>query len=286
MTQTKIFPLIEVVKSYDVLIFDIWGVLYDGVEPYPDTISFLNNVIDNDKRVIFLSNTPRPGDIMANKFIAWGFDMKKATIYTSGDALREQLVSWNDEVFKNLGKKCYHIGGDRNQDLLRDITIDVTDNIKEADFLLITAYLEEDEDLNIYDGALEEAARLELQAICPNPDLTVNQSNGIRYCAGTFAKKYEEFGGMVHYYGKPEVRIFDALFNKHLRDVDKSKMLMVGDTMDTDILGANRAGIDSALVLTGNGKEIAAKLLAGESNVFKDYQSEPTWITDGVINHR
>ncbi len=285
MNSARILPLIEVVKPYDVLIFDIWGVLYDGVNLYPDTLAFLNQVIDEGKKVIFLSNTPRPGSIMANKFIDWGFDMRKATIYTSGDALREQLAYWNDEVFKNLGKKCYHIGADRNQDLLKDIVIDLTENIKEADFILITAYSDENEDLSIYDADLKEAANLKLEAICPNPDLIVQQSNGIRYCAGTFAKKYEALDGLVHYYGKPEIRIFNGLFNKHLKNIEKSKILMIGDTMNTDILGANRAGIDSALVLTGNGEEISAKILNGVDNIFKDYQSEPTWITDGVKLH-
>lgn len=284
MTQPKIFHLTEVIKSYDVLIFDIWGVLYDGVEPYQDSISFLNHALDSGKQVIFLSNTPRPSTIMAGKFQSWGLDMTKVKVYTSGDALREQLTAWNDEVFRNLGKKCYHLGADRNEDILRDIKIDLTDDITEADFLLISAYLEEYEDLSVYDNLLKNAADLKLQAICPNPDLSVNQSDGIRYCAGTLAQKYENFGGIVHYYGKPDVRVYEALFNRYLQGVDRSKILMIGDTLDTDILGANRAKIDSALVLTGNGAKIAADILAGKTDLFKNYLGEPTWITHGVEN--
>ncbi len=282
MNQPKIFQFAEVIRPYDVLIFDIWGVLYDGIDPYPNVIPFLNNIMESDKKIIFLSNTPRPSTVMGGKFKSWGLNMDKVTIYTSGDALREQLVVWNDEVFKTLGKKCYHLGADRNEDLLRDINIDLTNDIKEADFLLISAYLEEYEDLNYYDDILKNAADLKLQAICPNPDLTVNQSNGIRYCAGTFAKKYETLGGIVHYYGKPDVRVFDALLNRYVQGIDKSKVIMIGDTLNTDILGANRAGIDSVLVLTGNGEKIATEILAGKIDLFEDYLAKPTWISHGV----
>ena len=36
----------EIVKNYDALIFDIWGVLYDGVNPYPGAIEYLNSLGD------------------------------------------------------------------------------------------------------------------------------------------------------------------------------------------------------------------------------------------------
>ncbi len=282
MNTPEVLSLSQLVKFYDALIFDIWGVLYDGINLYPGTTEFLNSMINSDKRVIFLSNTPRPGSIMTNKFINWGVNMDKAVIYTSGDAVREQLVNWNDDVFKKIGKKCYHLGGDRNQDILRDINIDLTSNVEEADFILLSAFLEEDEDLTTHDEVLKKAVDRDIPAICANPDVTAHQGNKIRYCPGTFANKYKEFGGVVHYYGKPDSRLFDAAIDKHLSGIDRSKILMIGDTMDTDILGANRAGIDSVLVLSGNGREVASRLSLGESDLFKNYQARPTWISKGI----
>lgn len=279
--EKKISNLIEVVQSYDALIFDIWGVLYDGISLYPDTINFLNQVLSLNKKVVFLSNTPRPGTIMQEKFISWGLDMNKVSIYTSGDAVREQLVAWNDEIFKSLGRKFYHVGEERNKDILNGLNVERTDNIQEANFLLITAYVEENENLNVYDSILKEAADLKLEAICPNPDLVAYQGKNIRYCAGTFSKKYEKLGGIVHYYGKPEARFFNSLIKKYLQNIDKSKMLMIGDTMETDILGANNVGIDTALVLTGNGQEVK-EILEKTENFSNYYNYQPTWFTYGV----
>lgn len=282
MNNPEVLPLNQLVDSYDALIFDIWGVLYDGVNLYPGTTEFLNSMINSDKKVIFLSNTPRPGSIMTNKFINWKINMDKAVIYTSGDAVREQLVSWDDEVFKEMGKKCYHLGADGNQDILKDISIDTVDDIEEADFILLSAFLEEDEDLTTHDKVLRKAVDMDIPAICANPDVTAYQGNKIRYCPGTFANKYKEFGGVVHYYGKPDSRLFDAAIDKHLSGIDRSKILMIGDTLDTDILGANRAGIDSALVLSGNGREVASRISSGEDDIFKGYEARPTWISRGI----
>ncbi len=56
------------------------------------------------------------------------------------------------------------------------------------------------------------------------------------------------------YFGKPDAQMFIFAY-QHIRqhyDVDKSDILMVGDTLSTDIIGGNKFGLDTALVLTGN----------------------------------
>ena len=280
--NNQILPIKDVVKHYDALIVDIWGVLYDGVEPYPGSVECINSMINGGKQVIFLSNNPRPYTFIKEKFIKWGVDIDKAILYTSGDAVREQLISWDDEVFKKLGKTFYHLGKERNQDILSGLDVDVTNDIKQADFLLITTYVDENEDLSAHDSFLREAAKLNIPAVCANPDLVAHHGSMIRYCAGTIGKKYEEMGGVVYYYGKPDSKIYNLVFDRYLKNIDKSKMLMIGDTMNTDILGAYRAGIDSVLLLTGNGEKIAEKIKAGVSDIFEGYQFKPAWISSGM----
>lgn len=282
MNNYQVLSIKEIIVPYQVLLIDIWGVVYNGVGPYEGAVECLNKMIEDGKRVIFLSNNPRKYTFAKEKLSSFGIDMQKASIYTSGDAVREQLLAWNDDVFKNLGRKLYHLGEARNKEILADIKVDVTTDIKQADFLLITAYLDEGEDLNVYDHLLKEAADLKIPAICANPDVAVPQGDSIRYCAGMIGKLYEEMGGIVHYYGKPDVRMFNAVLNKYLSDYDKSKILMIGDTIDTDILGANRANLDSALVLTGNGRAIAEEIKAGTADIFAGLPAKPTWITYGM----
>lgn len=282
MTNIQISPIREVVKSYDALLVDVWGVLHDGIIPYNGAVNFLNEMLDSGKRIVFLSNNPRPSYLTTKQFTEFGLNMNKAVIYTSGDAVREQLTSWSDEIFSKLGRKFYHLGAEGNADILNGITADVTEDITKADFLLITAFIPAHADLGIYDELLAKAASLHIPAICANPDLTAYYDKQIRYCAGNFAKIYEKLGGTVYYYGKPDSKIYNAVLSKYLQGYDKKKILMIGDTLDTDILGAHRAGIDSALVLTGNGEKIGDQLLLGSQDVFKDSQVIPTWVTYGI----
>ncbi len=282
MSDIQISPVREVVRSYDALLVDVWGVLHDGIVPYRGAVEFLNEMMTEGKRVIFLSNNPRPGFHTKKQFSDFGLNMDKAVIYTAGDAVREQLISCKDEVFSKLGRKLYHLGSEGNKDILDSIPVDVTEDITQADFLLITEYVLESQGMEVHDDLLKQAASLKLPAICVNPDLKARYGQENRYCAGMFTKRYEDFGGVAYYYGKPDSRFYNAVIAKHLVGYDKKKILMIGDTIETDIVGAKRAGIDSALVLTGNGEKIGDKLFIGETDVFKDSLSEPTWVTYGI----
>lgn len=283
MSNYQIISMKEIVKNYSVLLIDIWGVLFDGLNPYPGVPEYINSLIEDGKKIIFLSNNPRPKSIAEKRFESWGIDMSKAEVYTSGDAVREQFISWDDEVFRNLGKKCYHLGSEVNQDILSGIEAEVVTDINQADFLLITAYVDDIKEIKIHNDILKKASELGLVAICANPDLTAQQGDETRYCAGTFGKKYEEMGGLVHYYGKPDPRVYEAVFTKYLNGIDKSEVLMIGDTIDTDILGASRFGIDSALVLTGNGGEFAQAIDAGQEDIFVGQSAVPTWISPQMV---
>lgn len=273
MHEIKKLPFQEIIKFYDAIIFDIWGVIYDGIEPYPGAVEVINNILDSNKKVVFLSNNPRPYSFNLNNFKKWGIDTKKVNIYTSGDAVREQLVNWNDPVLKNLGKKLYHLGAERNPDILSGLQVEVTEDLEDADFILLTAYCDEGEDFNRYDNLFKQALELKIPAICANPDVYAEQGKELRKCAGAFGKKFETMGGIVHYYGKPDVRVFNKVIDTYFKDIKKNKILMVGDTLETDILGANRVGIDSLLFLTGNGK-----------NFNNNNEVMPTWISNGIFS--
>jgi HAD superfamily hydrolase (TIGR01459 family) len=281
MMKAPILPLLEIAKNYDALIFDIWGVIHDGKNPYETTVDCINQLIDDGKLVTFLSNMPRPGDLPKKKFIEFGINVDKCIIYTSGDSVREQFISWDDEVFKTLGKKVYHFGKERNEELLANLDVDIVDDVEQADFVLITLFMEEGEDLSSRDDILKKAIKLNIPAVCANPDTIVNHGDAFRYCAGLFGAKYEEFGGKVYYYGKPNPRVFHAMLDKikALGISDKKRILMVGDTLETDILGANRVGLDSALVLTGNGQKVDLN----DKDAFIDPMKKPTWISHGVF---
>ena len=100
----KTYQLEEITQHYDALILDIWGVVYEGNDPYKNTVAFLNNMTNSGKQIVFLSNSPRPSSVARQRFFNWGIDMSDINIYTSGDEVREKLTTWDDEVFRQLWK--------------------------------------------------------------------------------------------------------------------------------------------------------------------------------------
>ena len=87
--------------------------------------------------------------------------------------------------------------------------------------------------------------------ICVNPDLVVHRQSGITSpCAGLLAQRYLEQGGRVIYHGKPDPAIFHRTA-RALGQPEDARILVVGDSLATDIKGAAAAGYDSLLVTRG-----------------------------------
>ncbi|MBR1734077.1 MAG: HAD hydrolase-like protein [Alphaproteobacteria bacterium] len=102
---------------------------------------------------------------------------------------------------------------------------------------------------------LEKCLEKNKSLLIANPDIFAHESGGNFvnrivpvFTQGILGKYYEKLGGKVAYFGKPYNGIFE--FAKRYAEPD-AKILMVGDTPWTDILGANNSGIDSAMVMTG-----------------------------------
>lgn len=237
--------------KYDAFIIDLWGVIHDGFVAYTGSVESINHLIDIGKPIIFMSNAPRPNTVVLKKLLELKINANQDMVLTSGDTTRIFLA---ENLIKVPDKKYYHLGAHRNSDLLVDINICLTEDIKQCDAILLTAYIDENEDLNQFNHILKQAVDLKIPIICSNPDKIVINGVKNRYCAGFLAEKYEMLGGTVHYYGKPHLTIYDIGLHKLKSQgiYDKKKILMIGDTLETDIQGAINADIRSALVLTGN----------------------------------
>jgi ribonucleotide monophosphatase NagD (HAD superfamily) len=96
---------------------------------------------------------------------------------------------------------------------------------------------------------MQEAIKLNLPAVCPNPDLVAYRGNTPIYTGGTFAKIYEDMGGKVYYFGKPNKSFYELTLKLYDGPhYSKKAILGIGDNIETDILGANNFAIDSLLI--------------------------------------
>ena len=247
----RIAGLGGIAGRYDGFIVDLWGVVHDGVRPYPAALEALARLAP--RPVLLLSNAPRRAASAQNMLRRMGVaDHLYTGILTSGEATWLALRDRTDPWFARLGTRVYHLGPQRDRNVLDALDLTVVARPAEAAFVVNTG---PDDDMN--DPGTLETFVPELQAcldarlpmVCANPDLVVMRDGARILCAGSLAQHYAALGGDVVSLGKPDPAIYAMALG--LLGVPAARVLAIGDSLHTDIGGAAGAGIDSVWVLGG-----------------------------------
>lgn len=243
----------DISDSYDAFLIDQGGVLHDNKKAFPGVVDCLKQLKQRKKTVVILSNsslTPEEtGSVLKKAGI--GPSLYK-TIVTSGGLIRDGLAKRDEGVFESIGRRVYLPTSNANTSLLTDLDIEIVSSIEDADFMLITPQDTPSGDVSELDAVLKEGVRRRLRAICTNPDnLALMRSNFVMG-PGLIARRYQEFGGVVHFIGKPHKPVFHYCISLlKQRDIYPGQTVVVGDTMAHDILGGAMAEIDTCLVTSG-----------------------------------
>ena len=245
--------LSSVIENSEALILDIWGVLWDGIKVYPEALVTLNEIKKLDIPVILLSNAPRRASNVERKLNRIGIDKSLYNkIISSGEICRNELISKRHQV---PGNNYYFIGLNEDRDLLNNSSFHEVKEIDKANFILLTGPRSFDDKVVKYSEELKSCRERNLPMVSANPDKVVIRQNGeIVICAGQLAKYYSNMGGFVKEFGKPHEEIFlEALkkFKSLKINIDKNKISIIGDGLETDIAGGNIVGINTVLVTSG-----------------------------------
>ena len=255
----------QVQNKYDAFFIDLWGVIHNGVELYPEAINVLENLSKLQKRFVLISNAPRPSKSV-EKYLA-NLKMNKIflkNIFTSGEAALKTL---KNNIY---GEKFYHLGPKRDEDLIIGIEKNQT-SLDKCDFILCTGLFDDrTSSLKYYEDLLKKYKKLKM--LCTNPDLVVHRGAKLEYCAGSVAAIFEKLGGEVIYFGKPYPEIYNFCLKKN------ETILAVGDNIRTDIRGANKMKFDSLFITGGIHKKEFLNLPAEEyDKVLKKYKTETNY---------
>jgi HAD superfamily hydrolase (TIGR01459 family) len=243
-----------IMDKYDNYIVDVWGVVHDGHQLFPFVRETLVALKAKRKHVIFLSNAPRRAHILAES-LAEGFGLTPDLYYgvhTSGEDAYEHITHQNpDATYEFPSRKCYAILMPFHHHMIEDCKLERVGSLEEAAFIL---NLGPDQNANEtskdYEALLQEAKVLNLPMICVNPDLSVLLGDKIHACAGSLAQYYESIGGQVYYHGKPFESVYKSVLAK-FPSPNKGRTLAIGDSLRTDVKGAQEFGLDTVLVLSG-----------------------------------
>ena len=251
MQIPQIKGLAELTSKYNIFIFDIWGVIHAGGDIFPAAIDCIQKLKAAGKRVVFLSNAPRRSIKVMHILQQKGLCPELYEfILSSGQAARNAFEKRDYAILNTIGLNYYKIGDEEDDDILDSLPLKRSNTILMSDFLLGIGLSAKKPNISDYNDTLNDALSRNIPMVCVNPDKEVVRLGKYEPCAGALASYYSEKRGHVIYIGKPYPYIY-KLCLAMLGTEDKSKILAVGDSLETDIRGADRVGIDSLLVTSG-----------------------------------
>ncbi len=245
----RVGGLADIAADYRFILCDAWGVLHNGLTVYPAAAEALVRARAAGVGVFVLTNAPRPGAEVVKQFVRFGIDPAAYDdIVTSGEATRDYLAS-------RPAARAHYVGPKRDMVLLEGVDVTLT-GADDAEFIACTGLFDDERETpDDYRSRMEGWLARGLPFVCANPDRIVERGDRILWCAGALAERYAALGGETVLFGKPHAPIYETALQRFSalagRPVLASEILAIGDAAETDLRGANAAGMDVLFVTAG-----------------------------------
>jgi HAD superfamily hydrolase (TIGR01450 family) len=270
-------------SSYDTFLLDMWGVMHNGSKPYDGVLHTVQQLKQAGKKMIILSNSSKRIDDAEKVLVKLGFDIRAFDqIITSGEISYRMLCGdeslqcskW--DVLTNLirenKRKVFVFGsGDGDEEYVESCGWSLAP-VEEADLIIARgtftiqnqrgSYLvskkdDEGEYFDILNESLDIAAKRRIPMLVTNPD-RVRPDEGLPPMPGAIGDAYEKrLGGggdggandsdlLVKRIGKPYGEVYELALNGCQ---DRRKAVMVGDALETDVMGGTKFQCDTAWIV-------------------------------------
>ena len=267
----------EIVKNYKAVFLDSYGVVKNHrglIEGVPEIITAIK---ESGRALRILTNDASRGQKrQALKFEQLGIhDIKPSEIITSGMMAKQFLEN------KILSGRVAYLGTSQAAQYIIDANLDPIPigrvDLDNADDIVAMVFLDDEgfdwnHDIN---AAVNLLRKQNIPGIVANSDrLYPVAKNDVSIATGGIAQLVENILGrkFIHF-GKPDSQMFMFAFediNEH-GTFNRKDILMVGDTLHTDILGGNKFGVSTALVLSGNTREANVETRIQATGVIPNY---------------
>lgn len=243
---SRVPDLEGLISDYDVFFFDAYGVLNLGDTPIPGAADRLRGLRRAGRVVKMVSNAGgMPPMALWKKYRAMGFDLEPEDVVTSRGALTLELSQTPSRLWgvmapagadtSDLPQPLIHLGEQPTR-------------MDEAEgFLLFTSLHHDPDARERLRGSLQRHPRPVWVA---NADLAAPRESGFSVEPGALAQwLVQNTPVQPRLFGKPFAPVFDLALRQLPPDIAHARVLMVGDTLHTDVLGGCRAGLRTALVV-------------------------------------
>ncbi|GAB4042410.1 TIGR01459 family HAD-type hydrolase [Spirosoma jeollabukense] len=272
-----------VASDYKVIFFDAFGVLKNSEGLLPGIEHTFDWLRENGKDFYVLTNDASRGPHeLAESYYRQGLRaIPPERIISSGMLAREYLdlkVRSGTVAYLGTEKSAHYL----ETSGLKTLPISQVDLKDVADINALVLLDDEGFDWNTdLNKTVNLLRKRNIPVIVANTDATYPVSKSrIAIAIGGVAKMIETIVGKQFIrFGKPDAQLFMFAYERleNASHVSKQDILMVGDTLKTDILGGNKFGLDTVLVLTGNTQPQDAEVLIRSTGII------PTYICKSVV---
>ena len=268
VTPRRVSGIAEIAGDFDLVVLDAWGVLNLGDTPIPTAAPAVAALRRVGKRLVVLSNDGAADKAMAvAKHRRRGFDFAAEEIISGVDLWLDRLatlppleqlglVADDPLPFRDLTRRMVRLGADpRPYDAVAAFVMLSCDDWSDADQVRLQASL----------------ARQPRPLIIGNPDIVSPGIDTIGIEPGHHAHNLAAALGLAPVFlGKPFKPIYDRVAARH-PDIAPDRVLCVGDTPHTDVLGGRNAGYRTMLVENGFCRGRDALALCRESGIWPEF---------------
>jgi 4-nitrophenyl phosphatase len=236
----------KLVDLFDHFIIDLDGVVYVENKPVTGARETIETLRKLGKGIIFLTNDPRSSSReYSDKLERMGISVTSNHVVTSGMAIAQHIK----ENYELDGKKAYVVGTDALKEEIRGIGLRLCDDeeAKFADYVVVGGHQQVSyQEIKLAAMAVRNGAKFfgtNRDPVFPTPEGLVPATGALLAAIEVASEK------KAITVGKPESIMFDVA-KKLLPSPDRTAI--IGDRLDTDILGGKRAGLATILVLSGS----------------------------------
>eukprot|EP01038_Epipyxis_sp_PR26KG_P006197 gene6197-8535_t len=270
---SHIRTIAEIFDRYDGFLIDQWGVLHDGKTPYTSVIKTLDEMHNSGKRMVIISNSSKRKESATSGLMRIGINPALFDdIITSGEIgweyLNRMQINHNAKSKPQAAVRPFRVfvigSGDEDEEYVSSCQCDLA-RPEDADLVLVRGtlttlssskalvkYVNAQSLVENVSQILDICTKRSLPMLITNPDFT--RPGCMSPMPGMIGRIYQNLSpsSTITYIGKPYSFIYDVCKDiSSFRTMDKSRICCVGDSLDHDIVGANRNQYDSVWTMNG-----------------------------------
>jgi HAD superfamily hydrolase (TIGR01450 family) len=274
--KKKLKSFDNVSTNYQAVFLDSFGVIKNASGIIPGVVESVESMLEAGKEIIILTNdSSRSPKVLAENFQNLGLKM-----VTEDDIISSGMMAM--AFLKNKIKKgtIVYVGTSSSSFYVRETGLNCIPirDVDLSDVSDISALVFLDDEGYSWQAHLNKTINLlrmkSMPVVVANTDSTYPVSNKeVNIATGAIARMIEKISKKKFiYFGKPDSQMFMMACERlQNQDIKRKEILMVGDTLRTDIMGGNKFGLATALVLSGNTSERQMRTYIKSTGIIPNY---------------